>query len=63
MKEDIIQYFSEKEFLSARNISKHLNIKKKRVSRLLNTSPEFVRTSYNDTGCGKTHTNTFKLVN
>jgi hypothetical protein len=47
--------------LSAKNISKKLDVRLKRVSVILNNRPEFKKTCYEDTGCGKYRTNTFKL--
>lgn len=62
MKDDILAYFHEKHILSAQNVSRHLNLKRKRVSRFLNSSDLFEKTTFNDTGCGKFRTNTFKLA-
>jgi hypothetical protein len=61
MKQDVLDYFKEKPILSAENISRHLNVKRKYVSVILNNNSEFIPTKYCDTGCGKFHTNTFKL--
>jgi len=61
MKQDILDYFKEKPILSAKNISRHLNVKRKCVSRILNNNSEFRRTNYLDTGCSKDWANTFKL--
>tara|TARA_Y100000590_G_scaffold470537_1_gene666143 strand:+ start:7702 stop:7893 length:192 start_codon:yes stop_codon:yes gene_type:complete len=63
MKQEILDYFAEKPILSAKNISRHLNVKRKQVSGILNNNSEFRRTTYWDTGCGKFHTNTFTLSN
>jgi hypothetical protein len=48
--------------LSAKNISKKLAVKRKKVSVILNNSPNFKKTEFNDTGCGKYRTNTFKML-
>jgi hypothetical protein len=61
MKQDVLDYFKVKPILSAENISRHLNLKRKYVSVILNNNSEFIPTNYSDTGCGKFHTNTFKL--
>jgi len=48
--------------LSAKNISKKLAVKRKKVSVILNNSPNFKKTAFDDTGCGKYRTNTFKML-
>jgi hypothetical protein len=64
MLDQIIECFKNEpqSILSAKNISKKLNIRRKRISVVLNTRQEFQPTVFNDTGSGKYRTNTFKLV-
>jgi hypothetical protein len=64
MLEKIITCFKNdtNHILSAKNLSKTLGVKLKVISVILNNNPEFIKTEFCDTGCGKFRTNTFKLV-
>ena len=64
MLSQVIKCFEAKptSMLSAKTISKKLDVKRKCVSVILNNSPEFTPTEFSDTGCGKFRTNTFKLA-
>jgi len=64
MLEKIITCFKNdtNHILSAKNLSKTFGVKRRVISMILNNNPEFIKTAFCDTGCGKFRTNTFKIV-
>ena len=58
----IRNYFKDKKVLSAKQVSKKFNIKKRAVIKYLSTNVNFKKAEYWDTGYGGKYHLTFKFV-